>query len=121
MEYIVENDRLFRITDDGKKQKLGFVTDNGRGDAIAGCISPIKENWINAKINYVEVSADYNEFKENHEKRIMVILEQMEEGAELYGDITFGPRTVPMEMLCAFAFADSFVSSFFRGSGSLAR
>jgi hypothetical protein len=46
MEYIVENDRLFRITDDGKKQKLGFVTDNGRGDAIAGCISPIKENWI---------------------------------------------------------------------------
>lgn len=63
---------------------------------------------INAKINYVEVSADYNEFKENHEKRIMVILEQMEEGAELYGDITFGPRTVPMEMLCAFAFAEKF-------------
>ena len=70
-------------------------------------LSHINES-INAKINYVEVSADYNEFKENHEKRIMVILEQMEEGAELYGDITFGPRTVPMEMLCAFAFAEKF-------------
>ena len=70
-------------------------------------LSHINES-INAKIKYVEVSADYNEFKENHEKRIMVILEQMEEGAELYGDITFGPRTVPMEMLCAFAFAEKF-------------
>ena len=70
-------------------------------------LSHINES-INAKINYVEVSADYNEFKENHEKRIMVILEQMEEGSELYGDITFGPRTVPMEMLCAFAFAEKF-------------
>ena len=63
---------------------------------------------INAKIEYKEVNADYNELKENHEKRIMTILEQMEEGAELYGDITFGPRTVPMEMLCAFAFAEKF-------------
>lgn len=63
---------------------------------------------IGAKINYVEVSADYNEAKENHEKRIMAILGQLEQGAELYGDITFGPRTVPMVMLCAFSFAEKF-------------
>ena len=46
MEYFVEENRLFRITDDGKKQKLGFVIDNGRGDALAVCISPIKDEWI---------------------------------------------------------------------------
>ncbi len=46
MDYIIENNKLFRVTDEGKKQKLGFVTDNGRGDAIAVCISPVKENWI---------------------------------------------------------------------------
>lgn len=63
---------------------------------------------IGANINYKEISSDYKEAKENHEKRIMAILEQMEEGAELYGDITFGPRTVPMVMLCAFAFAEKF-------------
>ncbi len=63
---------------------------------------------IGAKINYIEVSADYNEAKENHEKRILAILEQIEKGSELYGDITFGPRTVPMVMLCAFAFAEKF-------------
>ena len=46
MEYKVENDRLFRILDDGSKQQLGWVTDNGRGDAIPVNIAPIKEKWI---------------------------------------------------------------------------
>ena len=63
---------------------------------------------IGAQINYIEISADYSEARENNEKRIMAILEQMEQEAELYGDITFGPRTVPMVLLCAFAFAEKF-------------
>ncbi|MCR4626400.1 MAG: hypothetical protein K5640_02005 [Treponema sp.] len=63
---------------------------------------------INAKIEYVELQSEYSEEKENHEKRIMAILGQIERKAELYGDITFGPRTVPMIMLCAFAFAEKF-------------
>lgn len=63
---------------------------------------------IGAKIDYVEVSAEYKEGKENHEKRIMALLSQMEEEAELYGDITYGPRTVPMVMLCAFSFAEKY-------------
>ncbi len=46
MEYKIENNRLFRILDDNTKQKLGWVTDNGRGDALAVNISPIKEEWI---------------------------------------------------------------------------
>lgn len=66
---------------------------------------------IGAKIVYKTISSDYKEAKENHEKRIMAILEEMEEGAELYGDITFGPRTIPMVMLCAFAFAEKFYDS----------
>lgn len=46
MKYIVEDDKLFRVLDDGSKQQLGWITDNGRGDAIAVNISPIKEKWI---------------------------------------------------------------------------
>ena len=46
MKYIVENNKLIRILDDGSKQKLGWVTDNGRGDAIAVNVSPIKEKWL---------------------------------------------------------------------------
>lgn len=46
MKYIVENNKLFRILDNGSKQQLGWVTDNGRGDAITVNIAPIKEKWI---------------------------------------------------------------------------
>ena len=65
---------------------------------------------IGAKILYEPICAEYNEAKDNHEKRIMSILAQLKGSheAELYGDITFGPRTVPMIMLCAFAFAEKF-------------
>ncbi len=41
MEYIVKDNKLFRITNDGKEQKLGYITDNGRGDAIACTITPV--------------------------------------------------------------------------------
>lgn len=46
MKYKVEDDYLFRILDDGSKQKLGFAVDNGRGDALAVCRSPIEEQWL---------------------------------------------------------------------------
>ena len=46
IEYKIENNRLFRVLDNGTKQQLGWVTDNGRGDALAVNISPIKEKWI---------------------------------------------------------------------------
>ena len=46
MEYKVKDDKLFRVLDDGSEQQLVWVTDNGRGDAIAVNISPIKEKWI---------------------------------------------------------------------------
>ena len=46
MEYKVKDNKLFRVLDDGSEQELAWVTDNGRGDAIAVNISPIKEKWI---------------------------------------------------------------------------
>ena len=32
----------------------------------------------------------------------------IEEGAELYADITFGQKTIPMVLMCAFHFAEKF-------------
>ena len=46
MKYVVEDDKLFRILDNDSKQQLGWVIDNGRGDALAVNISPIKEKWV---------------------------------------------------------------------------
>ena len=46
MEYKAENNKLFRIMNDGTKQQLGWIIDNGRGDALAVNIDSIKEEWI---------------------------------------------------------------------------
>jgi hypothetical protein len=46
MDYTIEGDCLFRILDDGSKHKLGWVINNGRGDALAVNIEPIKEKWM---------------------------------------------------------------------------
>lgn len=46
MEYKAENNKLFRIMNDGTKQQLGWIIDNGRGDALAVNINSIKEEWI---------------------------------------------------------------------------
>jgi len=61
MEYKVKDNKLFRILDDGSEQKLGWVTDNGRGDAIAVNISPIKEKWIDECKKYGIPSHEENE------------------------------------------------------------
>lgn len=65
---------------------------------------------IGAKISWDYIVSDFDESKQNHEGRLMAMLSKIkdERGAALYGDITFGPRTVPMAMLCAFSFAEKF-------------
>ena len=46
MEYKVEGNDLFRILEDGSKQRLGFVVDNGRGDPIPVGRNPIEDKWV---------------------------------------------------------------------------
>lgn len=46
MEYTIEDNRLFRILDDGSRQQLGWVIDDGRGDALSVNITPIKDEWL---------------------------------------------------------------------------
>ena len=98
--------------------KVVLIQTEGHTDAMkqrAKTNTDLFENELNdinkkigANITYVTISSDFNEAKKEHEKRIMTILEQMEKGAELYGDITFGPRTIPMILLCAFSFAEKY-------------
>lgn len=45
MEYIIEENEFYRVLDDGTKERLGWITDNGRGDALAVIMKP-KEKWI---------------------------------------------------------------------------
>ena len=63
---------------------------------------------IGAHIEYEQLATDFVESKANHEVRLRKMLPLMEEGAELYADITFGQKTIPMVLMCAFHFAEKF-------------
>ena len=63
---------------------------------------------IGAHVDYEMLETDFVESKANHEMRFRKMLPFMEEGAELYADITFGQKTIPMVLMCAFHFAERF-------------
>lgn len=63
---------------------------------------------IGAHIEYEQLATDFVESKANHEVRLRKMLPLIEEGAELYADITFGQKTIPMVLMCAFHFAEKF-------------
>ena len=63
---------------------------------------------IGAKILYEAIDTDFVETKQNHEKRLRAMLSKIEEGAEIYADITFGPKPLPLVMMCVLSFAEKF-------------
>lgn len=69
----------------------------------------------NAKIEIVHFESEFDESKETHEVRFRKMLDMLEKDAELYADITFGPRLIPMLVLCVFNFAERFYGSRIKG------
>lgn len=63
---------------------------------------------IGAKIRYESLETDFVETKQNHETRLRAMLAKLENGAELYADITFGQKPIPMLLMCALTFAEKF-------------
>ena len=66
---------------------------------------------IGAKINYEIIKTDFVESKKNHENRLRSMLSKIEEGAELYVDMTFGQKTIPMILMCVLHFAEKFFNA----------
>ena len=63
---------------------------------------------IGAEISYETIDTDFVEDKQNHEKRLRAMLSKIEEGAEIYADITFGQKPLPMVLMCVLNFAEKF-------------
>ncbi len=63
---------------------------------------------IGAKISYETIDSEFIETKKNHEKRLRAMLSKIEREAELFVDITFGPKPLPMVMMCVLNFAEKF-------------
>lgn len=66
---------------------------------------------IGARIAYEMIDTDFVETKANHEKRLRAMLAQIEDGVQLYADITFGQKPLPMVLMCVLHFAEKFFNA----------
>ena len=97
--------------DDVKVVLLKTVSEKGNSGVNAGIFQQELDeinSKIGAKITYETIDSDFVETKKNHEKRLRAMLSKIEEGAEIFVDITFGPKPLPMVMMCVLNFAEKF-------------
>ena len=64
---------------------------------------------IGAKISYETLDSEFKETKDTHESRLKDMLDKIEENSEIYADITYGPKPLPMILMCVISFAEKFL------------
>ena len=65
---------------------------------------------IGAKISYETLDLEFKETKDNHEIRLKAMLDKVEENSQIFADITFGPKPLPMILICVLSFAEKFLN-----------
>ena len=65
---------------------------------------------IGAKITYETLDSEFKETKDIHETRLKEMLDKIEENTEIYADITYGPKPLPMILMCVISFAEKFLN-----------
>ncbi len=68
----------------------------------------------NIRVEYISLVSEFDESKENHEIRFRNMLSYLDDDCELYADITFGPKLLPMMVFCVFNFAERFFNCHIR-------
>ena len=68
-------------------------------------------NKINAKISYKIIDSVFEESKNVHEKRVRDMISVLENDAEIYVDITFEQKPIPMLLMCVLTFAEKFFNA----------
>lgn len=71
-------------------------------------LDEINQN-IGANIEYVTLTSDFVESAAEQEKVFRAAIDQMEERSEVYVDITYGPKSLPIIMFAALNFAEKFM------------
>lgn len=66
---------------------------------------------IKAKISYEIIESTFEETKDVHEKRIRDMISKIENDSEIYADITFGTKPLPMLLMCVLTFAEKFCNA----------
>jgi hypothetical protein len=66
---------------------------------------------INAKISYEIIESTFEETKDVHEKRVRDMISKIENDSDIYADITFGQKPLPMLLMCVLTFAEKFCNA----------
>lgn len=65
---------------------------------------------IGAKISCETLDSEFVETKDNHENRLKAMLDKIDNGSQIYADITYGPKPLPMILMCVLSFAEKFLN-----------
>ena len=89
-----------------KKDKNLFYKKN-----TADCKQEIEEicKATGAKAKFVTIDTDFNQDKENHEKLMKRLVDEIDTGAHIMVDITYGPKDLPVVIFSAINFAEKFL------------
>ncbi|MBP5407151.1 TM1812 family CRISPR-associated protein [bacterium] len=68
-------------------------------------------NTVGAKISYETLSNTFDPSKTNFQFTFKTLIKKLEEGAEIYADITFGPKPLAFLLFSVFQFAEKFFNS----------
>ena len=97
--------------DDVKVVLLSKIDANGISANYAGLFQQ-ELNEINRKIGanieYVTIPTPFVETRQVHEKLFCSMVDKLEDGAEIIGDITYGPKPLPIIMFSVMSFAEKF-------------
>jgi hypothetical protein len=66
---------------------------------------------IKANIKYVVIETPYKETKDIHEFLLGKIVDEIDDDSQLYADITYGPKPLPIILFTALAFAQKFLAA----------
>ena len=66
---------------------------------------------IKANISYVVIEIPYKETKDIHEFLLGKIIDEIDDNARIYADITYGPKPLPIIVFTALAFAQKFLGA----------
>lgn len=97
--------------DDVKVVLLSKESENGTGEEYSALFqSELNEinRSIGANIEYVIIPTPFVETREIHEKLFCSMVDKLEDDAEIIGDITYGPKPLPIIMFSVMNFAERF-------------
>ncbi len=66
---------------------------------------------IGADIEYITLATPFEETRAVHETLLRDMVDKLENGAEIIGDVTYGPKPLPIIMFAVMNFAEKFFSA----------